>query len=156
MWAVARCTFRARLFGLSAPSILILAMAATTTAQSQPKHSSIKDHFRRGDELLSKKDWDGAIAEYREALRLDPKNDEGHVKLGQVLGKKGDWDGAVAEEREALRRHPPKPGQQMGPPIPGRGARTEGRLGRSNRRRTPGAPPEPEQQRGASGPRLGA
>src|SRR5208282_1592848 len=52
------------------------------------------------------KDLDGQIAEYREALRLNPNNDVLHANLGNALGKKGDWDGQVAEEREALRLNP--------------------------------------------------
>ena len=54
----------------------------------------------------NKGDLDGAIAEYREALRLNPNDDEAHFNLGVALGKKGDWDGAIAEYREALRLNP--------------------------------------------------
>ena len=44
--------------------------------------------------------------EYREALRLNPNDDEAHNNLGIALGNKGDWDGEIAEEREALRLNP--------------------------------------------------
>ena len=44
-----------------------------------------------------KGDMDGAIAEYREALRLNPNNDMAHYNLGLALEHKGDWDGAMAE-----------------------------------------------------------
>jgi len=49
---------------------------------------------------------DGAIAEYREALRLSPNNGDVHVYLGVGLAARGDWDGATAERREALRLDP--------------------------------------------------
>jgi Flp pilus assembly protein TadD len=42
----------------------------------------------------------------REALRLNPNNDNAHVNLGIALGQKGDLDGEIAEEREALRLNP--------------------------------------------------
>jgi Flp pilus assembly protein TadD len=44
--------------------------------------------------------------EYREALRLNPKNEDAHVNLGLALANKGDPDGMIAEEREALRLNP--------------------------------------------------
>lgn len=93
----------------------ILVRAGTPTPQSSneaesklsvSKASSAEDHFKRGDELLSNWNWDGAIAEYREALRLNPNNDRAHQSLGAALGTKGDLDGAIAEEREALRLNP--------------------------------------------------
>jgi Flp pilus assembly protein TadD len=49
---------------------------------------------------------DGAIAEERQALRLNPNNDLAHSNLGGVLGGKGDWDGAIVELREAVRLDP--------------------------------------------------
>ena len=56
---------------------------------------------------------DGAVAEYREALRLNPNNAAAHNNLGAALGEKGDWDGAIAEisfigdiMRKALRGAP--------------------------------------------------
>ena len=46
-------------------------------------------HYNLGVALGSKGDLDGAIAEYREALRLNPNNDEAHVNLGVALGQQG-------------------------------------------------------------------
>ncbi len=50
-----------------------------------------------------KGDVQGAIAEYREALRLNPNDRDAHYALGNALLKKDDLDGAIAEYREALR-----------------------------------------------------
>jgi tetratricopeptide (TPR) repeat protein len=44
----------------------------------------------------------GAIAEYREAIRLDPKYSTAHNNLGNALLAKGDLDGAIAAYREAV------------------------------------------------------
>jgi tetratricopeptide (TPR) repeat protein len=66
-----------------------------------------------GDALLARGDTVGALAEYREALRLDPKNARAHARahgdLGVVLQGKEDLDGAVAAYREALRLDPKQP-----------------------------------------------
>jgi Flp pilus assembly protein TadD len=50
-----------------------------------------------------------AISEFREVLRLNPKNEGAHVMLGLVLTGKGDLDGAISEYREALRLNPNYP-----------------------------------------------
>jgi tetratricopeptide (TPR) repeat protein len=47
-----------------------------------------------------------AIAEYREALRINPNNYEVHDLLGSALDDDGDHAGAIAEYREALRLKP--------------------------------------------------
>ena len=53
--------------------------------------------------LGGKGDADEEIAEYHEALRLNPNNDLAHFDLAIALGRKGDVDGEIAEYREALR-----------------------------------------------------
>ena len=78
-------------------------------------------------------DWDGEIAEEREALRLNPNNEMAHVNLGVALGGKGDWDGAIAEEREALRLNPKN---DLAHVNLGRSAGEQGGLGRGDRRST--------------------
>jgi Flp pilus assembly protein TadD len=51
-------------------------------------------------------DCDGAIAQFREAVRLKPGLVEAHHNLGNALWRKGDFDGAIAETREAIRLKP--------------------------------------------------
>ena len=54
-----------------------------------------------------KGDWDGAMAEFREAIRLNPNNDMAHVSFGVALGRKDNLGGEeIAEYREALRLNP--------------------------------------------------
>jgi len=59
-----------------------------------------------GFALNEKHDVDGAIAEYREALRLNPGFAAAHNNLGSAYRDKHDVDGAIAEFREALRLEP--------------------------------------------------
>ena len=63
-------------------------------------------HFLKGYALFSKNDFDGAIAEYREAIRLKPDLADAHGLLGLAQEQKGDLDGAIAEYREAIRLKP--------------------------------------------------
>jgi serine/threonine protein kinase len=46
---------------------------------------------------------DGALALYREAIRLDPRNALAHFAVGRQLQRRGDKAGALAAFREALR-----------------------------------------------------
>jgi Flp pilus assembly protein TadD len=46
------------------------------------------------------------MAEYGEALRLNPNDAHTHWGLGLVHEETGDWDGAIVEYREALRLEP--------------------------------------------------
>ena len=50
--------------------------------------------------------WTAAVAEYREATRLNPDLSEAHYNLGIALRGKGDLDGAQTEIRRALRIKP--------------------------------------------------
>jgi len=59
--------------------------------------------------LGQKGDRDGAIAEYREALRLNPANHLAHYDLGVALEKKGDRQGALQEYRAAYQLDPKTP-----------------------------------------------
>jgi tetratricopeptide (TPR) repeat protein len=59
-----------------------------------------------GNALRTKGDLDGAIAQFREAIRLDPKYVWNRINLGNALRKKGDLDGAIAQFGEAIRLDP--------------------------------------------------
>jgi hypothetical protein len=49
---------------------------------------------------------DGAIAEYREALHLNPRLADARVRPGGLLLQKSDYDGSVAESRKATDLRP--------------------------------------------------
>jgi tetratricopeptide (TPR) repeat protein/tRNA A-37 threonylcarbamoyl transferase component Bud32 len=61
-------------------------------------------HLNLGMLLRDQKcDYDGAIAEYREAIRLKKDYAEAHHNLGYALYLRGRLDEAIAEYREAIR-----------------------------------------------------
>lgn len=99
--------------------VLIIALAAVTWRQIGYWKDNItlyrhtidvtKDNYfmrvNLGAALADNGDVDGAIREYREAIRIDPKNPDVHFNLGNALMKQ-DLDSAILEFREALRLNP--------------------------------------------------
>src|SRR5262245_61745008 len=63
-------------------------------------------YLSRGIQRNNIVDLDGALAEYRTALRLAPNDVRAHNNLGNALRETGDLDGALAEYRTALRLAP--------------------------------------------------
>ena len=59
-------------------------------------------HQARGAELSLAGDVEGAIAEYREALRIDPDFYQAHQSLGHALRSKGQLEEAIVHYRAAL------------------------------------------------------
>ena len=85
---------------------------ATGTARPRrTRGAALESELANAHEILgvalgNKGEWDGEIAQEREALRLSPNYADAHLNLGVALGHKNDWDGEIAEEREALRLNP--------------------------------------------------
>lgn len=63
-------------------------------------------HVNLGNCLRQKGKPDEAIAQYEEALRLDPKEAEAHHNIGLSLMQKGKVDDAIAQYRQALQLNP--------------------------------------------------
>lgn len=63
-------------------------------------------HIRRGDALYNRHDLDGAIAEYRKAIGLDPNYVNAHINLGNALDDAGRTGEAIQEYLAALRISP--------------------------------------------------
>ena len=66
-------------------------------------------HCNLGTALKAKGDLEGAIAEYRAALRLQPDSAMAHYDLGRVLWTKGDREAAFEEIHTAHRLAPNEP-----------------------------------------------
>jgi tetratricopeptide (TPR) repeat protein len=63
-------------------------------------------HYNLGNALRKKGDRDGAIAEYRTAIRLQPDLAAAHYNLSNALETKGDRQGALEESRTAYMLDP--------------------------------------------------
>src|ERR1700730_4847024 len=57
----------------------------------------------RGDAHYGKGDYDRAVADYSEAIRLDPKHAFAYIGRGLSYRMKGDYDRAIADHSEAIR-----------------------------------------------------
>jgi len=66
----------------------------------------VRAHTNLGLALGEKGDLDGEIAEYREAIELDPKDASAHTNLGIALREKGELCEAVAAYRRAVELDP--------------------------------------------------
>jgi len=60
----------------------------------------------QGDALVRRGDFGAAIAEYREAIRLDPELGSAHASLGSALAHQGEPEQALAAFRDASRLEP--------------------------------------------------
>lgn len=69
------CSFRGGFLIFLGLTASTLAAASRTAAQDRPDLLSAEDHVKGGDALPRKHDVEGTIAEYRESLRLNAKND---------------------------------------------------------------------------------
>jgi len=85
---------------------MINAMVILCMAADLSKGDEATAHYNRGLELGKKDDLHGAIAEWREAVRLKPDYAEAHNNLGVALKGTGDFKEANTEYREALRLKP--------------------------------------------------
>jgi len=69
-----------------------------------PNSAGVHDNL--GVALYNEGDHDGAIAEFREALRLNPNDYSTHYHLAMALANRHDLIGEISELREALRLNP--------------------------------------------------
>ena len=73
-----------------------------------PKSEAVA-HNNRGVALHEEGDIEGALAEYRQAISIDPSYANAHFNLGLAHHDQGRIDLAIASYREALRLDPTDP-----------------------------------------------
>src|SRR5215471_18453673 len=69
-------------------------------------HDLAIEYYDRGIAWKAKGDLDRAIADYSEAIRLDPKYEHAYGNRGNAWKAKGDLDRAIADYDEAIRLNP--------------------------------------------------
>ena len=71
---------------------------------TQPENAQA--YYSRGFAYREKGDFDKAIADHTEAIRLNPKYASAYHNRGTTYSKKGDHDKAIADYTEAIRLEP--------------------------------------------------
>ena len=69
-------------------------------------HDLAVEHYNRGIARKAKGDLDRAIADYTEAIRLDPEYEYAYFNRGVAWSRKGDLDRAIADYDRVLRLDP--------------------------------------------------
>ena len=76
------------------------------SGEGQIKPDDAYVYFSRGVDREGKQDWDAAIADYSEAIRLKPDYATAYFGRGNTRDSKGDLNGAIADYTEAIRLQP--------------------------------------------------
>src|SRR4051794_23795637 len=73
-----------------------------------------EEAFDRGNAAADRKDYDTAIAEFTEAIRLDPQAEGAYHNRANAYADKGEYARAVADYNEAIRLAPDEPASYTG------------------------------------------
>jgi tetratricopeptide (TPR) repeat protein len=87
---------------------LVVAVIVTSLAMGAAvaQYADGRVYIDRGRAYLKKGDNDRAIADFTQAIQLDPKNADAYVKRGFGYSKKGDNDRAIADFTHAIQLDP--------------------------------------------------
>lgn len=80
--------------------------ACTRIIDGRSPGNKARAYTSRGLSYLMESNYDGAIAEFNEAIRIDPKNSAAYSNRGVAYRKKGDNARAEADLKEAARLNP--------------------------------------------------
>jgi tetratricopeptide (TPR) repeat protein len=87
-------------------------LAYLKRGSAREAHSSAA--LRERDPERAAKELELAIADYSEAIRLDPKHPKAYRCRGSAWHQSGQWDKAIADFSEAIRLAPKSPGGYLG------------------------------------------
>lgn len=93
-------------WGVSAILVLAVLVCAQDTSTTAQLPQCADGHLSCGTALREKGDVDGAIAEFRTAIRLNPNDANAHFGLGLGLEMKGQLNEALDEYRSAMTLDP--------------------------------------------------
>ena len=84
--------------------IVIAVIAAVGLSRNRTRKAAF--YFNRGVEWTNKGEHDKAIADFTEAIRIDPKLSGAYSNRGSAWDNKGEHDKAIADYTEAIRIDP--------------------------------------------------
>jgi tetratricopeptide (TPR) repeat protein len=71
-----------------------------------PVASAAEEYFEKGFDYFQQEKWDEAIAEFQEAIRLDPAFSAAYLGLGYSHVRKGEFEQAIAALQKYLQLEP--------------------------------------------------
>ena len=89
-----------------APDPAIAACTRVIAAKASSTAELVLAHNFRGMQFLKKDDFDGALADFDKASKLDPNSAVPHSSMGTLYLRKGDYEAAIAAVSEAIRLGP--------------------------------------------------
>lgn len=94
-------------------SVLLYAACGQMHQSNESAHLLVGGHrnlyFERGNAHIEKKEYDKAIEQYQQALRLEPDSAVIHAALGWAYYNVGMLDAAILEAEEVNRLNPNNP-----------------------------------------------
>ncbi len=82
-------------------SSLLLLFASQAAALEKAE-----DYLLKGSQQVQKKNYQEAIGDFQQAIKLDPKNSKAHLLLGLTYANTGDFDQAVKYSQNSLSIEP--------------------------------------------------
>jgi tetratricopeptide (TPR) repeat protein len=84
---------------------LLIAMAAVILGAAD-RQEEAKEYVMRGNLYAERGDYNRAIADFTQAIRLDPNNADAYFGRGYSYANKNDYDRAIGDYNEAIRLKP--------------------------------------------------
>jgi tetratricopeptide (TPR) repeat protein len=80
--------------------------AATAMVPARSGNATARERYARGMDLASNDNLEGAVTDFSEAIRLDPKFAEAYLQRGHAMFKTGNVERAIADFSQALQIDP--------------------------------------------------
>ena len=93
----------------TAPALPAQASAGASANDAAPvrtANATARERYTRGIDLAKNDNLEGAVSDFSEAIRLDPKFTDAYVQRGQAMFKNGNAERAIADFSQALQIDP--------------------------------------------------